>query len=227
MKTNAKLDEFLSKYDERVRQNAFALREVLFENLPNIIEQIDLPAKMIGYCYGQKYSQLLCTLIPSKKGIKLGFNWGIELPDPDKLLQGKGKISRYVEIESREQINSNSIKKLIKNVLIIYETKSSTKIITAMEQKIQLQHPVGKKAISMDTEKYELLKKTILNGLKKEGALSHKEMFKVISESFKKNRTKFVGSVEWHMEWVKLDLEARKEIKRVADTSPIKFKLAR
>lgn len=91
---------------------------------------------------------------------------------------------------------------------------------------MQLQHPTGKKAISMDTEKYELLKKAVLNCLKKEDALTHKEMYKMITESFKKSKTKFVGSVEWHMEWVKLDLEARKEIKRVSDSSPIKFKLA-
>ncbi len=226
MKTNANIDQFLLKYDKHVWQNALELRGVLIKNLPNIIEQIDIPAKMIAYCYGPKYSELLCTLIPSKKGLKLGFNWGIELPDPDKLLQGKGKISRYVEIESREQINSDAIKRLIENVLIIYTTESSNQNITTMEQKIQLQHPAGKKAISMDKEKYELLKKTVLNCLKKEGALTHKEIFKMISESFKKNKTKFVGSVEWHMEWVKLDLEARKEIKRVADSSPIKYKLA-
>jgi hypothetical protein len=126
LKTNAKLDEFLPKYDERVRQNALTLREVLFENLPNIIEQIDLPAKMIGYCYGPKYSELLCTLIPSKKGLKLGFNWGIELPDPEHLLEGNGKISRYVEIESEEQIRSKAIKNLLRSVLRICKQKAST-----------------------------------------------------------------------------------------------------
>jgi hypothetical protein len=102
------------------------------------------------------------------------------------------------------------------------KTKNSE---SKMEQKIQLRHPAGKKAISMDKEKYELLRKAVLSCLKKEGALTHKEMFKMISESFKKTKTKFVGSVQWHMEWVKLDLEARKEIKRVADSSSIKFKL--
>ncbi len=94
-----------------------------------------------------------------------------------------------------------------------------------MEQKIQLKHPAGKKAINMDKEKYEYMKKAILNCLEKEGESTHKEMLENITENFKMNKTLFEGSIEWHMEWVKLDLEARKKITRIANTSPIKFKL--
>ena len=120
-----KIDAFLSQYDEHVFRNALALREMILNHLPNIIEQLDLPAKMIAYCYGQKYSKLICTIIPSKRGLKLGFNWGVELPDPDGLLQGQGKISRYVEIKSVDQIQSKSISELIGNVLRIYAQKNS------------------------------------------------------------------------------------------------------
>lgn len=116
---------FLSNYDEQVISHTLNLRTVLLKNLPNIMEQIDIPAKMIAYCYGQKYSELLCTLIPSKKGLKLGFNWGVELADPDKLLQGSGKISRYVEIQSAEQIKSKAIKNLLVSVLKMYKQKNS------------------------------------------------------------------------------------------------------
>jgi hypothetical protein len=41
---------------------------------------------------------------------------------------------------------------------------------------------------------------------------THKEILKTITEDFKKNKIKCDGSMEWHMEWVKLDLEARKKI---------------
>ena len=95
-----------------------------------------------------------------------------------------------------------------------------------MEQKMLLKHPAGKKAISMDKEKYSVIEKSVLNCLKANGASTHKEILKTITEDFKRNKTLFEGSIEWHMEWVKLDLEARKVITRIADTSPIKFKLA-
>lgn len=92
-----------------------------------------------------------------------------------------------------------------------------------MESKVQLKHPAGKKAISMDIRKYNVLKKPLLNLLKTKGESTHEEMLQAITTDFQKNKTKFEGSIEWHMEWVKLDLEARKEIKRIPKTSPIKF----
>jgi len=94
-----------------------------------------------------------------------------------------------------------------------------------MEQKIQLQHPAGKKAISMDKDKYVVIEKSLLNCLKGKAAATHKEILNKITEDFKRNKIKFEGSVEWHMEWVKLDLEARKKITRIADTTPTKYKL--
>ena len=123
MTPNNKIDEFLSNYSEEVFINALKLREVLLENLPGITEHLDIPAKMIAYCYGQKYAEMICTIIPSKKGIKLGFYKGVDLPDPDMLLEGTGNISRYVEIGSPEQIKSRELKKLIQNALAAYKKR--------------------------------------------------------------------------------------------------------
>lgn len=94
-----------------------------------------------------------------------------------------------------------------------------------MEQKIQLQHPTGKKAISMDNVKYGVIERSLLKYLKEKAEASHKEILVAITEDFKKNKLKFEGSIEWHMEWVKLDLEAKKKITRITDTTPIKYKL--
>ena len=123
MAEDKKIHEFLSQYDLPVYNAALQLRKVILPKLPGIIEQIDLPAKMIAYCYGQKYIEMICTIIPSKKGIKLGFYKGAELPDPQHLLQGTGKISRYVEIKTGEKINSEAVKELLKNALAAYKER--------------------------------------------------------------------------------------------------------
>jgi hypothetical protein len=120
MTRDKNIDDFLSGYPEPVFINALKLREILFANLPGIIEQVDIKARMVGYCYGQKYSELICVIIPSKKGLKLGFNRGNVLPDPDGLLQGTAKISRYIEIKSDEQMKSPGLKKLLISVLELY-----------------------------------------------------------------------------------------------------------
>ena len=96
-----------------------------------------------------------------------------------------------------------------------------------MEQLMQLRHPAGKKAVSMEKGKYDALKQPLLNWLKTKGESTHTEILHAITEDFEKNNTSFAGSIEWHMEWVKLDLEARNEIKRIEGKSPIRFALVR
>jgi hypothetical protein len=94
-----------------------------------------------------------------------------------------------------------------------------------MNQKIQLIHPDGKNAVNIEKEKYDLIKKVILSILKSNGETTHAEILNAITEDFNKNKIKFKGSINWYLEWVKLDLEARKEIKRVKDQSTVKFNI--
>lgn len=94
-----------------------------------------------------------------------------------------------------------------------------------MEEKLQLTHPAGKKAIRMQKVKYEPIMKAILQHLKNNGDSTHIEIWKAIVQDFKKNKIDFEGSIQWHMEWVKLDLEARKEIIKIPETIPQKYRL--
>ena len=116
---------FLSQYPDPVFNNALKLRKLLLKTLPGITEQLDLPAKVVGYAYGQKYSETICVLIPSKKGIKLGFYKGNELPDPDSILEGSGKITRYVEIKDEKQIGSPAIGHLLKSAMAAYKERTA------------------------------------------------------------------------------------------------------
>ena len=94
-----------------------------------------------------------------------------------------------------------------------------------MEPKIELKHPEGKKAISMESGKYNTLKLAVIECLKSKPELTHKELKQAVAGYLEKNKIQFSGSVPWHLEWVKLDMEARKEIKRVTDKSLVKYTL--
>ena len=96
-----------------------------------------------------------------------------------------------------------------------------------MEQQIQLKHPQGKKAISMSNVKYDVLKKAFVSYLKKHGESTFTDIWKTTANEFKNNKIKFEGSMQWHMEWVKLDLEANEVIARLPKTSPQKYSLLR
>jgi hypothetical protein len=92
-----------------------------------------------------------------------------------------------------------------------------------MDQKIHLTHPAGKKGVSIDKGKYYVLKKAIINCLKTKGESTNSELLQSITEDFKKGKIKFEGSLAWYLEWVKLDLEAGKEIRRAGNKSPVKY----
>ncbi len=100
-------------------------------------------------------------------------------------------------------------------------------IIKNIEEKIQLKHPAGKYAMRIDKDKYDTIKKALLNSLKKKGELTHTEILQAVSEYFRKNKIKFEGSVEWYMESVNLDLEARRINERIPDKSLQKFRLSK
>jgi hypothetical protein len=85
-------------------------------------------------------------------------------------------------------------------------------------------HPAGKKAVTIDTHKYETVRDALVRRLKNHGVSTHREILKGINDEFAKNKTQFDGSVEWYMLWVKLDLEARRTIRRTRN-SPVRFTL--
>ena len=58
-------------------------------------------------------SAMMCTIITSRKGLKPGFYKGVALDDPHRLLEGTGKISRYVQIHSRDDVNSQALREFV------------------------------------------------------------------------------------------------------------------
>lgn len=93
-----------------------------------------------------------------------------------------------------------------------------------MDQKIRLKHPQRKNSISMSRAKYELLKPVLLKFLRVNRKATFTEMTVAIEKDFKKNEVVFQGSLPWHLEWIKLDLEARRIIKRVPNTKPQEYR---
>ena len=114
MPTEKEITSFLANYDVHVYQLAMQMRQLLFKVLPGIAEEIDVTARILGYGYGRKYTETICTLIPSKKGLKLGLYRAIDLPDPEKILAGSGKVHKYVVIDRVEIITSKAIKNMLK-----------------------------------------------------------------------------------------------------------------
>ena len=78
----AAFEDLLARYPPDVQALAARTRELILESLPAVEETVDTSARLIAYGYGPGYKGMVCTLIPSQKGVKLGIYCGSELPDP-------------------------------------------------------------------------------------------------------------------------------------------------
>jgi hypothetical protein len=107
------VETFLAAYPPEVTRLALATRARVLAALPGVEESLDRPARMLAYAYGPGYAGMVCTIIPSRKGVKLGLYRGAELSDPDGLLEGAGKIHRHVRILGDAQPRPAAVARLL------------------------------------------------------------------------------------------------------------------
>jgi hypothetical protein len=118
-------DALLAPYPEAVRELADAARIALAKALPGAAEGVDRSAKLLSYSYGPGYKGLVCTLLLSKTGVKLGLYRGSELPDPAGLLQGAGKVHRHVQLRSPADLERPELKRLLAAALAAFRERSA------------------------------------------------------------------------------------------------------
>jgi hypothetical protein len=107
-------DDLLRPCPESVRSLARAARQFLLQALPEAQETIDGSASLVGYGYGRGYKGLVCTLLLSKTGVKLGLAHGAALPDPGHLLEGTGKVHKFVQVRNAGDLRKPDLKALIR-----------------------------------------------------------------------------------------------------------------
>ena len=107
--------KLLQSYSPDVRALALAARDALRRWLPAVEETVDSSAPVASYGYGPGYRGMVCTLIFSKSGVKLGLVRGSELPDPHGLLEGTGKVHRYVQLREASDLRRAGVSALVKS----------------------------------------------------------------------------------------------------------------
>ena len=117
-------DDLLRKYPDHAQELAAETKRVILAVLPKAVEQVDGKANVIGYGFGTGYNNLICTIIMSKTGVKLGLVGGASLPDPKKLLAGTGKVHRYVQISAPSDARRPAVKALLKAGVAAWKMES-------------------------------------------------------------------------------------------------------
>ena len=92
-----------------------------------------------------------------------------------------------------------------------------------MKDKIRTLHPEKKQGVNISREKYEIIRKAILCVLETKKEITFMNLSRAVEKEVNGN---FEGSVTWYVTTVKLDMEARGEIKRVFHSRPQLVRLA-
>ena len=103
----------LESYPENVQTLTRQARKLLREWLPGAKETVDESARMFAYGYAPGYKGMVCTLILSKTGIKLGIVRGASFPDPHHLLRGAGKVHRHVPMKAPADLRQPGVRELV------------------------------------------------------------------------------------------------------------------
>jgi hypothetical protein len=107
------IDDVLAAFPSEVRTLALQLRQWVLKTLPGSAEMLDPAARIIGYGFGTGYRDLICTIMPTRIGVNLGIARAMELPDPDGLLEGTGKLHRHIKFREPGDLKPSGVRQLL------------------------------------------------------------------------------------------------------------------
>lgn len=98
-------EQFLSTFPPDMQALANELRALVKETIPNVKETVYTGWKLIGYRVKKGRSEAyFCFIAPFENRIMLGFEYGVQLFDPNLWLEGDGSQVRYLTVREKEDI---------------------------------------------------------------------------------------------------------------------------
>lgn len=115
MKDDKEFEEAIKSFSDEIKELSRQTRNLIYKILPKVVEVIWIQQKNIGFGTGpKKKTEHFCWLMPASNHVTLGFNYGAELPDPKRILEGKGKLFRHFKVKSSEDLSNPDLINLIK-----------------------------------------------------------------------------------------------------------------
>ena len=109
--------DILSPHSLQIRDLTQRPRKLVKQAVPRAIERV-YPG-WHGFGVHDPKAGYFCGIFPQTDSVKLGFEFGRLLPDPQGLLQGEGKQVRYVVLAGGDPLPIDSITDLISTSLVI------------------------------------------------------------------------------------------------------------
>jgi hypothetical protein len=118
--------EFLSTYSPEVQALAHRARGIVLAVAPQATEKVWPGWKLVGYGTGPTMGDVVCGIMPFKSRMNFMFGRGVELPDPEGLLEGVGKGGRHLKIETAEALGSPAVHALLRAAFDLHRAGPAT-----------------------------------------------------------------------------------------------------
>lgn len=146
------LASYFAKYEPAMVKLGKALRAKLRARLPGLFEIVYMyenqSALVISYSPTERGYEGVCSISVYPNFVKLGFGKGAQLSksDPSKLLQGQGKMVRYVELNSVADFDRPEIERLIAEAVKLDKLRLDPNAKGAMIVKAEAQKQRARRA---------------------------------------------------------------------------------
>ena len=118
-------DGLVKTYPPDVEDLARRARAFVLDLMGNAAqESVDASGPYVFYSYAPGYKGLVCSLILSKSGVKLGLAHGATLDDSNKLLEGAGKVHKHIPLKTPADLQKPGVKALVKAAIKRWHTSA-------------------------------------------------------------------------------------------------------
>jgi Domain of unknown function (DU1801) len=109
------LQSFIQKFDPSHQAIIRSARKKLRKRFPTAIEFAydNYNFFVIGFGPNERPSDCIVTIAAAANGVGLCFIQGAKLPDPDKVLLGSGKQTRFVRLPSADVLDQPAVQRLL------------------------------------------------------------------------------------------------------------------
>lgn len=104
-------EEILADYAPEIQQTALSIRRLVHAAVPNLAERVYFGWRGLGFRHPK--AGYIGGIFPQRTTVRLLFEHGVQLSDPQGILTGDGRQTRYVEVKPGEPLPVQQIELLL------------------------------------------------------------------------------------------------------------------